>query len=103
MTSQVTWVRRQPLATAELSGYEEELTLHVGGLHTPSGEYRTWFGPDLATGDRIGIMIIQSEEIDTHDEAKTFDPAEHTDHLKAYVRKQAAEWGWTLSESSGGS
>jgi hypothetical protein len=61
----VTWAR-----AVRRDASHEDLSLHVGGLHTPTEEHRSWNTPEVAIGDTITIEIVETEEITPHDSAE---------------------------------
>ena len=75
-----------------------DLSLGVGGLHTPTDEHRGWDVPDLQVGDTVTIQVVETEDITPHTSAETAsykaDPERERDH----VRQKAREFGWTIVE-----
>jgi hypothetical protein len=97
--SNVTWVHSFDYQTEDGRKTEHtELSLHIGGLHTPTNEYRTWDSPDIKVGDAVTIEIVESDVVDRYTAScgsgKTGDPEEE----REYVRKKAREFGWTVHE-----
>ncbi len=72
--------------------------MHVGGLHTPSNEHRTWDTPEIEIGDTLTVEIVETEDITPHSDARTFDPLKNAQKERDYVRKKACEYGWTIVE-----
>ena len=98
----VNWVRRTGLRTQERlpESEEVELHLHVGGLHSPTGEVRTWHTPELTVGDRVEITVVETEHIHAASEVKNFPHEDALARERNYVRRKAAEFGWTLQEAN---
>lgn len=67
LSTNVTWVRI-PCGSPPVA--EEDLSLHIGGLHTPTKEHRFWDAPELTVGDSITIEIVETEEITPHDSSE---------------------------------
>ncbi len=97
----VDWVRRDRHPNDDLenddgTGLVTELNLHVGGLHTPADEHRTWAVPEMKVGDEVTVKVIETAEVTPHAEARSrkHDPERKRD----YVRQTARELGWTIIE-----
>ena len=95
-----TWVRRaahdstsrQPAPGA----FEEELTLHVGGLWpNPDGArlHVQWLQHALKVGERITITVIDTEEVDPPLTRTREDPAASERQKRAYYERLKAEYG----------
>jgi len=56
LSAHVTWVRR--------AGEDEELTLHVGGLVTPTDERVRWLDRKLKVGDEVSIRVAKDAPVD---------------------------------------
>ena len=100
ISSHVTWVHSLNYRT-EPDGepFERtELSMHVGGLHTPTNEHRTWNTPSINIGDTITVEIIETVDITPHSDGRIFDQAQASEDERDYVRKKALEYGWTIVE-----
>ena len=69
------WVRRRGLQTQSHlpDSVEEELRMHVGGLETSTKEHVIWENLDLKPGDRIEIVVLETDSADTPRERFRFD------------------------------
>ena len=99
LTAIVTWVRRD---SPTMHGFEEELTLEVGALHSPLSEHRSWLSPTIAAGDKIEIEILNDGQCDPPHKTWIMDKAERAEEEQDYVRTKAREWGWIITESPDG-
>jgi hypothetical protein len=100
ITSHVTWVHSLDYRIEREGEPSErvELSLHVGGLHTPMNEHRSWDTPAIKVGDTITVEIIETGDITPHSEVRTYDQVKDAQNERDYVRKKAAEYGWTIVE-----
>lgn len=74
-----------------------DLSLHVGGLDSGSGEHLVWHEAlRLKVGDEVRIPLLKNEIADKPAIRKTLDPALDLQARKSYVRKMAKELGWKL-------
>ena len=83
----VSWVRRS---------VEEELTLHVGGLITPTEEHVRWLDRKLKIGDEIRIVIVQDASVDRPRSRERRDRSAELRSQKRYVREMAKRFGWKI-------
>jgi hypothetical protein len=95
-----TWVRRPAhdptSAQPDTGAFEEELTLHVGGLwHDADGArlHVQWLQHALKVGERITIAVVDTEHIDTPLTRTREDPTESERRKRAYYERLKAEYG----------
>jgi hypothetical protein len=84
----VSWVRR--------AGEDAELTLHVGGLITPTDEHVRWLDRKLKVGDEISIRVIEDAAIDRPRSRERRDHSKDLRAQKRYVRDMAKKFGWEI-------
>lgn len=103
ITSHVTWVHSFNYRTEPDGEPSErvELSLHVGGIDTPMNEYRTWDTPPIKVGDTIAVEIVETGDTTPHADVHTYDQAGNAENERAYVRKKAREYGWSIVEQTG--
>jgi hypothetical protein len=105
ISSHVTWVHSLDYRTETEGEPSErvELSLHVGGLHTPMEEHRTWDTPSIKVGDAVTVEIIETDNITPHSDARTNEQIRdaHAQDERDYVRRKAREYGWTIVEKTG--
>jgi hypothetical protein len=72
----------------------------LGGLYSTGIDVK-WPKYDLQAGDQIEIEILPEGQFDEPVWQRTPEQcaAEHEENKRAYVRRAAAELGWTLIES----
>ena len=95
----VAWVRRQGENTrAKKPGsVEEELSFHVGGLISATGEHLIWQEEKpLRVGDEVKVRIIEAEKVDEPAARKKRDAALDLRSQKKYVRRMAKQFGWKI-------
>jgi hypothetical protein len=100
LSAVLTWVRREGenTETKMPDRLEEELTLNVAGLISPSKEHVSWAQRQLTLGDEICIRIIESDSVDPPRDRKTEDPAEDVKRQQKYVEQMAKHFGWTIQK-----
>lgn len=99
LSAHVTWVRRTGEHTLSMQsdGVEEELTMDVGGLITPTDEYVRWADRRaVQVGDEIRIKIVEAERVDPPPIRNRSDPAADLRRQKRYVREMAKRFGWKI-------
>lgn len=95
----VAWVRREGKNTRSKKpgSVEEELSFHVGGLISTTGEHLIWQeAKSLRIGDEVKVRIIEAEKVDKPAARKTPDLALGLRAQKKYVRKMAKQFGWKI-------
>ncbi|MCW0219024.1 MAG: hypothetical protein OJI67_11940 [Prosthecobacter sp.] len=105
ISSHVTWVHSLNYRT-EPDGEPTErvdLTMHIGGLHTPLNEHRTWDTPEIEVGDTITVQVVETDDISPHAETRSGDQLRDEKKERDYVRRKASEFGWTIIEESSSS
>lgn len=102
ISSHVTWVHSLDYRTEPDGEPSErvELSMHVGGLYTPTNEHRTWDTPTINVGDTVTVEIIETGDITPHSDVRTYDQARDAENERDYVRKKAREYGWTIVEQT---
>jgi hypothetical protein len=99
LSANVTWVRRKGKYTLSKKpgAVEEELTMYVSGLITPTKEHVNWQEPrPLHVGDAVRIKVVETEAVDQPSTRKQPDPARDERARKHYVRKMARQLGWKI-------
>jgi len=99
LSAHITWVRRKGEHTLSKrsDGVEEELTMDVGGLITPTDEYVRWADRKvLRVGDEVRIKIVEEERVDRPPIRKRSDPAADLRRQKQYVKEMAKRFGWKI-------
>ena len=87
----VSWVRRKGSRRAP------ELSLHVGGLDSATGEDFVWHEAlPVQIGDEVRIEVSANARIDKTSTRRKPDAAADLRARKSYVRKMARELGWKL-------
>jgi hypothetical protein len=98
--SNVTWVHSLNYRTEEGKTTEHtELSLHVGGLHTPTNEHRSWAVPEIKVGDSVTIEIVEADEVDAYTASREGGEKRDPEEECEYVRRKASEFGWTVHET----
>lgn len=94
----VSWVRRtgEHTLSRKPGSVEEELTLHVGGLITPTNEHVRWLDRKLKVGDEVSIRIVEDAPIDRPRSREQRDRAKELRSQKRYVREMAKRLGWKI-------
>lgn len=91
LDAHVCYVRRKD------SRHRQELSLHVGGLDSATGEHIVWHeAHQIRVGDKLSIEIVESARADKPVSRKKHDPAVDLRARKKYVRKMAKELGWKI-------
>jgi hypothetical protein len=88
LNAHVGWVRRAGEAAA--------MTLHVGGLITPTGEHVRWIDRKLKVGDEISIFVIEDAPIDRPRSRERRDHSKDLLAQKRYVKQMAKKFGWKI-------
>ena len=94
------WVRRpsrdstsgEPIG----DGFEEELTLDVGGLtHDPDGAsvHVSWLRQPLKPGQRITVAVVETEAADPPGHREREDPAWAAQRKREYYERLKREYG----------
>ena len=94
----VSWVRRKDGKTLarKPDSMEEELTLHVGGLITPTEEHVRWLDRKLKVGDEVRIRIVEDGAIDRPRSRERLDRSKELRTQKRYLRQLAKRFGWKI-------
>ena len=99
LSTHVIWVRRQGQHTRAKTpdAVEEELTLGVGGLISPTGEDVRWQDArPVQVGDEVRIKIVELASVDEPSIRKKSDPVKDEQRRKSYVKEMAKQLGWKL-------
>ena len=99
LSAHVTWVRRtgEHTLSKRADGVEEELTMDVGGLITPTDEYVRWADSRaVQVGDEVRIKIVEADRVDRPPIRKRSDPGRDLRRQKRYVREMAKRFGWKI-------
>jgi hypothetical protein len=82
----------------------ERLHLTVGGLRGDGGndEFVIWRSMFLKFGDEITLRIVEADQVDRPRKRTPRDPKQDERNAKAYVRRMAKEFGWTITTSRRG-
>ena len=98
LSAHVTWVRRtgEDTRAKTADGFEEELTLHVGGLISPKEEHVRWLDHDLEVGDEVRIKVVADDSVDRPRSRQRRDRAHELRSQKRYVREMAKRFGWKI-------
>ena len=105
LDARVMWLSHEPemLARRAADGRSPRqpvtLDLAVGGAVGDGTEFEhlDWVKEALAVGDEIRILVVDTDAADAPaTRRKEEDPSEES--LKEFVRRQAGELGWTISE-----
>ena len=87
----LSWVRRRG------SRARSELSLHVGGLDSSTGEHFVWHEAlPVQVGDDVRIKVLAIGNIDKPSRRKKPDAVANLRARKTYVRKMAKQLGWKL-------
>lgn len=74
-----------------------ELSLHIGGLDSSTGEHLVWHEAlPLQVGDEVRIKVSMDGRTDEPSARKKPDALADLRARKTYVRKMAKELGWKL-------
>jgi hypothetical protein len=92
----VSWVRRTGNLSRKPGRVEEELTLHVGGLVTPTDEHVRWLDRKLKVGDEVSIRVVESAPIDPPSSRERRNHSNELRSQKRYVKEMAKKFGWKL-------
>ena len=93
----VSWVRRKRDHTpAKKSDSMKEITLHVGGLTSPTQEHVRWLDCHLKIGDEVRITIAKDSKVDRPRSREPRDHAKELRSQKRYVREMAKKFGWKI-------
>jgi hypothetical protein len=94
----VSWVRRagEHTLSRKPGSVEEELTLHVGGLISPSEEFVRWLDRDLKVGDEVRIRVADDTKVDRPRRRERRDHSKELRSQKRYVRQMAKKFGWKI-------
>lgn len=98
LSAVVSWVRRKGDHTLakKQDRMEEELSLHVGGLISPTEEHVRWLDRGLKVGDEVRIAIAEDAKVDRPSHRKRRDRAKELRSQKRYVREMAKKFGWKI-------
>ena len=98
LSAVVSWVRRKGDHTLAKKPdcVEEELTLHVGGLISPTEEHVRWLDRGLKVGDEVRIAIAENAKVDRPSHRVRRDRARELRSQKRYVREMAKKFGWKI-------
>jgi hypothetical protein len=87
----LSWVRRKG------SRAQPQLSLHVGGLDSGTGEHLVWHEAlPVKIGDDVRIKVSAVAHIDKPSTRKKPNAAADLRARKTYVRKMAQKLGWRL-------
>ncbi len=87
----ISWVRRKG------SRKPPQLSLHVGGLDSRSGDHLIWYEAlPLHLGDEVRVRMVADRTGDPPAVRKRADPAADRRARESYVRNMAKELGWKL-------
>ena len=94
----VSWVRRKGERTLakKPDSVEEELTLHVGGLISPTEEHVRWLDCSLKVGDEVRIRVVADAPADRPRSRERRDRSKELRSQKRYVREMAKRFGWKI-------
>jgi hypothetical protein len=94
----VSWVRRKGEHTLakKPESVEEELTLHVGGLITPTEEHVRWLDRGLKVGDEVRIKVVEAGAVDRPRRRERRDRSKELRSQKRYVKEMAKRFGWKI-------
>ncbi len=84
----VSWVQR--------AGVDAAMTLHVGGLITPTAEHVRWLDRNLKVGDEVCIRVIEDAPIDRPRSRERLDLSKDLRAQKRYVKQMAKKFGWKI-------
>ena len=98
LSAHVSWVRRKGERTLakKPDSVEEELTLHVGGLITPTEEHVRWLDCSLKVGDEVRIRVVADAPVDRPRSRERRDRSKELRSQKRYVREMAKRFGWKI-------
>ncbi|MGZ8920755.1 MAG: hypothetical protein ACXW3L_07215, partial [Limisphaerales bacterium] len=98
LSAHVSWVRRKGEQTRakKSDSVEEELTLHVGGLSSPTQEQMRWLDRDLKIGDEVRIIVAEDSKINPPRSRERRDRAKELRAQKRYVKEMAKKFGWRI-------
>ena len=98
LAAHVTWVRRkgQETLAKKPDSAEEEITLHVGGLISPTEEHVRWLNRNLKIGDEVRITIAEAAQVERPRSRERRDRAKELRSQKRYVREMAKRFGWKI-------
>jgi hypothetical protein len=104
LSAGVTWCRRKGEHTRAKKPHstEEELTLQVAGLITPTEEDVWWQNRMLKIGDEVHIRVVENGRVDKPSSRKRRDRKKDLRAQKRYVREMAKKFGWKLMRDRAG-
>jgi hypothetical protein len=80
----------------------KSLTLHVGGLISPTNENVSWIQERaLNVGDEVRIKIAEGDYVDEPAQRYRIDPARDLRARKNHVLTMAKEFGWKVDKKPG--
>jgi hypothetical protein len=75
---------------------EQEITLDVGGLITPTDEHVRWLDCKLKVGDEVRIRIVDNAPSERPHSREKRDRSKELRSQKRYVREMAKRFGWKI-------
>ena len=98
LSAVISWVRRKGEHTLakQPDCVEEELSLQVGGLISPTEEHVRWLDRGLKVGDEVRIAIAEAAKVDRPSHRQPRDRAKELRSQKRYVREMAKKFGWKI-------
>lgn len=88
------------IVTAVSGSRSKHVGFHVGGLENSNGEHVLWTRKRLRTGDKIQVMVVESDSIDKPKRGPRPNPVERLKSEKRYVREMAKRFGWKIQVGS---
>jgi len=73
-----------------------ELSLHVGGLISPTEEHVTWRNVRLKVGDIVSLKIVEADSVDSPRSRYRSGSKQAERNQKAFARAVAKKFGWKL-------
>jgi hypothetical protein len=85
------------VSSVRRKGVRGQLSLHVGGLRSETGEHVVWHEAlRLKAGDEVRIEVVESERPDSPTLTKKPDATADERARKKYVRDMARQLGWKI-------
>ena len=76
----------------------EDLSLHVGGLHSRTHTHVTWLHRQLREGDSVRVDIVEVPRVNRPRKRKLESPQVRKKRERDYVIKKAESWGWKIQK-----
>lgn len=77
-------------------GRSSRLDFAVSGLFAPTREHAIWKTLGLKVGDKVGVMVIETDSVDKPKKLYRADSATAERNQKAYVHAMAKKFGWRI-------